>query len=51
MLPDSIPKTRIFQFGYESEWFGREAIQQRLPLVAEQLLHGLMGLRKVGNSG
>ena len=47
MLPKAIPNTRILRFGYESQWLGREAIQQRLPLVADQLLYGLMALRKV----
>lgn len=47
MLPKAIPNTRTLQFGYESQWFGHEAIQQRLPLVADQLLHGLLGLRTV----
>lgn len=45
MLPKAIPNTRTLQLGYESHWFGNEAIQQRLPLVADQLLHGLLDLR------
>ena len=47
MLPGAIPNTRTLQLGYESQWFGSEAIQQRLPLVADQLLRGLMSLRTV----
>ena len=46
MLPAAIPNSRIFAFGYASEWLGKEAINQRLPLVAEQLLRSLMSLRK-----
>ena len=33
------------RFAYESQWLGQEAIQQRLPLVADQLLHSLMSHR------
>lgn len=47
MLPQVVPQARIMRFGYESQWLGREAIQQRLPLVADQLLRSLMGSRKV----
>ena len=47
MLPHAIPNTRILRFGYESQWLGKDAIQQRLPLVADQLLHGLMLARQV----
>ena len=47
MLPQAVPQARIMRFGYESQWLGREAIQQRLPLVVDQLLRSLMGCRKV----
>ena len=47
MLPGAIPTSRILQFGYASQWLGKEAIQQRLPLVADQLLRSLIGVRKV----
>ncbi|KAL8833814.1 MAG: hypothetical protein Q9170_004074 [Blastenia crenularia] len=46
MLPASIPKSRILRFGYESQWLGKDAIQQKLSSVAEQLLRGLMESRK-----
>lgn len=49
MLPEVIPNARVLRLGYESQWFGTEAIQQRLPLVAEQLLRGLVQLRTVCN--
>ena len=47
MLPRAIPQSRILRFGYESQWLGKDAIQQRLSLVADQLLRGLMESRKV----
>lgn len=47
LLPRAIPNSRILRFGYESQWLGRDAIQQRLSLVADQLLRGLMESRKV----
>ena len=50
MLPHAIPNTRILRFGYESQWLGKDAIQQRLPLIADQLLHGLMLARQVIHS-
>ncbi len=50
MLPRAIPNSRILRFGYESRWLGKEAIQQRLPLVADQLLRNMMASRKVGAS-
>ncbi|KAI9763363.1 MAG: hypothetical protein M1840_000555 [Geoglossum simile] len=46
MLPFAVPDTRILRFAYESQWLGKEALQQRLSLVADQLLHSLMGSRK-----
>lgn len=47
MLPSAVPNARIMRFGYESAWLGRHAIQQRLPLIAERLLHSLRALRVV----
>ncbi len=47
MLPRAIPNSRVLRFGYESQWLGKDAIQQRLSLVADQLLRGLMESRKV----
>ena len=49
MLPESIPNSRIMRFGYASQWLGKEAINQRLPLVSEQLLHSLVGFRKASS--
>lgn len=50
MLPSAIPYARIMRFGYESAWLGRDAIQQRLPLIAEQLILSLRALRIVRGS-
>ena len=47
MLPHAVPNARIMRFGYESQWLGKDAIKQRLPLVADQLLHCRMDARKV----
>ena len=47
MLPAAIPTCRILRFGYESQWLGKDAIQQRLSLVADQLLRNLMESRKI----
>ncbi|KAL1867896.1 hypothetical protein Daus18300_006171 [Diaporthe australafricana] len=46
MLPKAIPSARIARFAYQSEWLGRDAIQQRLPLVSDQLLSSLLAHRK-----
>ncbi|OBT55313.1 hypothetical protein VE04_04045 [Pseudogymnoascus sp. 24MN13] len=46
MLPAAIPTARILTFGYASEWLGKESINQRLPLVAEQLLRSITNIRE-----
>ena len=46
MLPSLLPDCRIMTFGYESQWLGPEALQQRLDSVANQLLHGLECMRE-----
>ncbi len=48
MLPKAIPKARIMRFGYESQWYGDNAVKQTLPTVAHSLLHWLVQARKVG---
>jgi hypothetical protein len=45
MLPSTVPTARIMRFAYESQWLGKEAVHQRLPLVADRLLCGLGELR------
>jgi len=46
MLPHAVPHTRILSFAYESQWLGKDSINQRLPLVAQHLLKSLMEQRK-----
>ena len=45
MLPRTIPKARIMVFEYESQWFGRGSINQRLSSVADQLVQALFHQR------
>ncbi|KAL8839664.1 MAG: hypothetical protein Q9176_004271 [Flavoplaca citrina] len=45
MLAAAIPHARIMVFEYESKWFGKGAINQRLTLVGEQLIRDLFKLR------
>jgi len=47
MLPHDIPTARIMRFGYEPQWLSDDSVQQRLSLVADQLLHSLDGYRTV----
>ena len=49
MLPRTIPKARIMVFEYESQWFGKTPINQRLSTVANQLLHALFHQRSKGS--
>ena len=47
MLPAVAPDARIMRYGYESQWFGQEAMQQSVSTVAERLLRALKRERKV----
>ena len=47
MLAAAIPHARIMVCEYESKWFGKGAINQRLNLVGEQLIRNLSKLRSV----
>jgi hypothetical protein len=47
MLPREFPTARIMSFGYESQWFGDNAIKISLSSVAEDLLGDLQATRKV----
>jgi hypothetical protein len=47
MLPSAVPSARIMRYGYESQWFGKEATQQRATSVARRLLIALKRERKV----
>ena len=47
MLPRYVEKARIMVFEYESQWFGKGSINQRLSIVADQLLQALFHQRPV----
>jgi hypothetical protein len=47
MLPVVAPNARIMRYGYQSQWFGKEAMQQSAFTVAERLLRALKRKRKV----
>jgi hypothetical protein len=47
MLPAVAPNARIIRYGYQSQWFGREMMQQSVSTVAERLLINLKRKRKV----
>ena len=49
MLPRTIANARIMVFEYESQWFGRGSINQRLSNVADQLVHALSDQRSRGS--
>ncbi|KAJ6256869.1 NACHT-domain-containing protein [Drechslerella dactyloides] len=46
MLPAELPKARIMTFGYNSTWYGPEAVRQRLSNIAKEMLTDLMYERK-----
>ncbi|KAF2266259.1 hypothetical protein CC78DRAFT_459432, partial [Lojkania enalia] len=47
MLPAVAPNARIMRYGYQSQWFGKGAMQQSASTVAERLLRALKRKRKV----
>ena len=47
MLPAVAPNARIMQYGYQSQWFGKETMGQSVSTVAERLLRALERTRKV----
>ncbi|KAK6346638.1 hypothetical protein TWF696_006758 [Orbilia brochopaga] len=46
MLPAELPKARIMTFGYNSTWYGPEAVKQRLSNIAKEMLTDLVYERK-----
>lgn len=48
MLPGRFANARIMSFGYESQWFGENAVKTGLSYVANDSLADLQGNRKVG---
>ena len=49
MLPRTITNARIMVFEYESQWFGKGSINQRLSNVADQLVQALSNQRSRGS--
>ncbi len=49
MLPRTITNARIMIFEYESQWFGKGSINQRLSSVADQLVQALSTQRPRGS--
>ena len=47
MLPAVAPHARIIRYGYHSEWFGQDAIRQKISTVAHRLLLALRRKRMV----
>jgi len=47
MLARKVPNARISVFQFQSQWFGKGAVDQRLENVADQLLYQLERLRGV----
>lgn len=47
MLPVVILNARIMRYGYKSDWFGPDAIEQSARTVAPRLLFSLRWKRKV----
>ena len=48
MLARKVPNARISVLEYQSQWFGKGSVDQRLENVADQLLYNLERLRGVG---
>ncbi|KAK3947252.1 hypothetical protein QBC32DRAFT_93420 [Pseudoneurospora amorphoporcata] len=51
MLPSALPKARIMRYGYMSKWFGTDATQTNVNIVAPKLLMELKLERKLGGEG
>jgi hypothetical protein len=47
MLPSLVPTARIMRYGYDSQWFGKDAIDASVSDVVEQLLKALNRSRDV----
>ncbi|KAL9138621.1 MAG: hypothetical protein Q9175_000130 [Cornicularia normoerica] len=46
MLPNATPQARIMRFAYESQWLGKNNIDQHLSTIADQLLDSIRTLRQ-----
>lgn len=47
LLPSVMKDARIMRYGYHSQWFGRDALQQNASRIAPDLLDSLKRKRKV----
>lgn len=47
MLPSVVPNARMLRYGYESKWFGADAIRQKASTVASRFLLALKREREV----
>ena len=47
MLPGALPRARVLRFGYDSIWYGPNAVKQRLHAIATGMLEQLCGEREV----
>jgi len=47
LLPSIMKDARIMRYGYHSQWFGRDALQQNASRIAPGLLDALKRKRKV----
>ena len=46
MLPSSMEDARIMRYGYQSQWFDKDALEQNASRVAPGLLDALKRIRK-----
>ena len=51
LLPAVVPHARIMRYGYESQWFGENAIKTKTSDISRQLLFDLKEFRKVSVPG
>lgn len=47
MLPSQLPHAHIFRFACQSQWFGSDAVNQRLRSMGDVLLASLLSIRQV----
>lgn len=47
MLPSALDDARIMRYGYQSQWFDKDALEQNASRVAPSLLDALKRIRKV----
>ena len=49
MLQNAIPQARIMTFGYQSQWFGNDAVTTNVSNIAEELMMSLDSHRNVSS--